>query len=377
MAGPNITTSEVLTAYLDCRRNKRGTAAAIEFDLDLAVNIVTLTRELRAHTWRPGSSMCFAVTTPKPREIWAAQFRDRVVHHVIYNRLRPRIEPRFIPTSFACIPGRGTLAAKRWAEQAMRRVTGGWTRPAWTLQMDVANFFVTINHRILLGLLLPHCPEPWLAHAVKQVISSDPRVGAHFPGNPDHLRQVPAHKSLWNTPAGRGLPIGNLTSQFAANVYLNELDQHIQHVLRPRFYGRYVDDLLLVDPDKARLIAGRDAITRYARERLALTMHPGKTRLQRARHGVDFVGYRILPHRTYMRRSTAARAIMAIKTCPPIDLLATTNSYLGIARHADTWRLRKRWAKTARQRGLIAAPDLTKMLARPAPPTPTPTATAS
>lgn len=366
MTDPQISTAEVLAAYFDCREHKRSADTTTEFEIDLTSNVVRLARELARQEWQPGTSMCFAVTTPKPREVWAARFRDRVVHHVIYRRLRPRFEPRFIATSFACIPGRGSLAAVRWAERSMRRATAGWTREAWALQLDVKNFFVSIDRRILLDLLLPRCHEPWLATAVERVFAHDVRVGAHFPGDPARLDEVPRHKSLWHSPPDKGLPIGNLTSQFAANVYMDVADQYVTRMLRPRRYGRYVDDLLLIDPDKDRLLFARDAIRSFLDQRLALTLHPGKTRLQPARHGVDFVGYRIMSHRAYVRASTATRAALAIATAPIDDLLATTNSYLGIARHADTFRLRGAWSAAARRRGLVPSPDRSRMIRPPA-----------
>lgn len=365
MTGPNIDNVEVLRAFFDCRARKRSTPAAAAFEMRLVENICRITRRLRDQTWKPGSSMCFAVTEPKPREVWAAQFSDRVVHHVIYNRLRPRLEKRFIPTSFACIPGRGTGAAITWAERSLRRVTAGWTRQAWVLQMDVSNFFTSIDRPTLLGQLREFCPEPWLWKAVETVFTHDVRVGAHLPGDREKLNLVPRHKSLWHAPDGKGLPIGNLTSQFAANVYMNPLDQHIQHVLKPRRYGRYVDDLMLMDPEKGKLVEARDAITAFAAEHLSLTMHPGKTHLQRAHHGVDFVGVRVLPHRTYMRRSTAQRGTVAIALADPDDLLAVANSYLGMAQGHSTFRLRGRWSRLAAMRGLTPVPDRSKMLQPP------------
>lgn len=374
MANEPVTTEEVLRAYRDCRRNKRNRTSTIEFEVDLTANITRIARQLADHTWRPGTSMCFAVTNPKPREVWAAQFADRVVHHVIYNRLRPRFEPSFLPTSFACIPGRGTHQAARWAERSLRRATAGWTRPAWTLQMDVANFFTSIDRHVLLDLLTPKIAEPWLAVAVERVVHHDVTIDAHFPGNPALLDQVPPHKSLWHAPSGKGLPIGNLTSQFAANVYMDVLDQHVVRTCRPRFYGRYVDDLLAVDPDRRRLAAMRDELPAFLRDRLRMEFHPGKTHLRNATAGVDFVGVVALPHRSYLRRSTARRGSRKLaKGGPAAGLMATANSYFGLARHVDTWRLRGAWSDKAARNGLVPADDRTKVTVpkeAPCPPAP-------
>jgi hypothetical protein len=363
LTGPP-TTEEVLTAYRECRRTKRAAWTTIEFETDLTSNIVTLTRQLADEQWSPGSLMCFAVTEPKPREIWAARFYDRVVHHVIYQRLRPRFEPRFIRTSFACIPGRGTLAGARWAERAVRSATAGWTRTAWALQLDIVSFFTSIDRAILYRQLATRIHEPWLDTAVRRVLFHDVTSDVHFPGNPRLLEQVPAAKSLWNTPPGKGLPIGNLTSQFGANVYMDLLDQHVIRELRPRAYGRYVDDLLAIDTDYRRLAEIRTAITEFAASQLQLTVHRGKTRIINCKAGVDFVGWVIAPHRRSLRRSTVKRANRRIteRRADPDELLATVNSYLGMARHGDTNRVRRRWTTAS---GLTPDDQHTKVTKEP------------
>jgi RNA-directed DNA polymerase len=368
VTGPDLTSKEVLQAYLDCRKRKRGKDATTLFETNLSHNIAKITRRLQDYSWRPGSSMCFVVTIPKAREIWAATFADRVVHHVIYNRLRPRIEPGFITTSFACIPKRGTLAAANWAHQSMRRATNGWTRPAWALQLDVANFFPSIDRNHLWSQVEPHCTEPWLESAVFHVVHHDVTKNAYLPGNPAELDAVPMKKSLWYAEPGKGLPIGNLTSQFCANVYMNEVDHFIEKRVRPRYYGRYVDDFLLIDQDKGRLLEARDQIDRFMKEKLSLTLHHGKTHLQPVSHGIDFVGWRLLPYRRYFRQNAAARAALAIRehAGDPDELLATLNAYLGVARHGNTFNLRSSWCEKASSDGvLVASPDRLKVMRRP------------
>lgn len=339
-----VTAEEVLTAYLGCRANKRRKPTTIEFENDLYRNIMRIVRELNDLIWQPSSAMCFAVTQPRTREIWAARFADRVVHHVIYNRLRPRFEPRFIRTSFACIEGRGALAAANWAQRKIRSATGGWTQTSYALQADVANFFPSIDRRILLDLLLQKVDEPWLDAAVRKVILTDVREGAHFPGNPKLLDRVPQHKSLWQAPDGKGLPIGNLTSQFAANIYLNELDQFVTRHLRPRAYGRYVDDVLLIDRDPTRLADIYVSMCDFLKANLLIDFHPDKTSLIDCAQGVDFVGWVIAPHRRTLRTTTVRRGERKIEQASGVDLMPTANSYFGLARHGNTYRARQRWA---------------------------------
>lgn len=349
VAGLEVTTTEVYQAYLDCRRHKRGKDATTLFEMNLGHNLVKITQELNQETWQPGSSMCFVVTRPKPREVWAATFNDRVVHHVIYNRLRPRIEPKFIITSFACIKNRGTLNAVNWASKAIRQVTNGHSREAWALQLDVANFFPTIDREILWKLIAPYCYESWLFKAIKQIINQDVTKFAYFPGDSTKLGLLPKHKSLWNAPAGKGLPIGNLTSQFAANIYLNEIDYFIKKHIRPQHYGRYVDDLLLMDTDKNKLLKARKQIADFLECELYLKLHHGKTRLQLVKHGVDFVGWRLMPYRRYIRQTTVSRANEQFYYFrdKPENYFNSMNSYLGMAIHGTTWNLRGRWQNRA------------------------------
>jgi len=245
----DLTIEEVIRAYECCRAQKRSAWTAIEFETNFSRNIMDIYNRVRDCTWKPDGHMCFVVMNPKPREVWASKFADRVVHHLVYNRLRPRFEPHWIATTFACIKDRGTTGASNWAERAARKVTRGWSQKAFVLQLDIRNFFPSINRSHLHDLLMPECNESWVRHLVNEVVNVDVRENAHFPGNSDLLELIPGHKSLWNARPGFGLPIGNLTSQFGANVYLSAMDQRIVRSGVARHYGRYVDDIVLMDAD--------------------------------------------------------------------------------------------------------------------------------
>lgn len=153
---------EALTqAYFDCRRTKRNSNSALAFELDLERNLMQLHTELNNGTWQPGPSICFVVTHPKPREVWAADFRDRIVHHLLYNQVGAGIEATFIADSCACIPGRGTLYAAKRLEAKVRSATQNWSRPCHYLKADLANFFVAIDKRVLDRQLRRLIDEPW------------------------------------------------------------------------------------------------------------------------------------------------------------------------------------------------------------------------
>ncbi len=356
----DLTIEEVIRAYECCRAQKRSAWTAIEFESNFSRNIMDIYHRVRDCTWKPDGHMCFVVMNPKPREVWASKFADRVVHHLVYNRLRPRFEPQWIANTFACIKGRGTTGASDWAEKAARKVTRGWSQKAFVLQLDIRNFFPSINRSYLHGLLMPACHESWVRHLVNEVVNVDVRDNAHFPGNSDLLELIPGHKSLWNARPGFGLPIGNLTSQFGANVYLSAMDQRIVRSGAARHYGRYVDDIVLMDADIERLRDAYRAIVDELSE-VDLVLHPQKTRCAPITDGFDFCGRFIKPRRTYLRRRTVRRAQNAIdKLTGSNHKGETVTSYLALARHCNSYRLRKKWAIKASQHGISFMGNLTR-----------------
>lgn len=268
----------LVPAWLDTRRTKRNTESAQAFEAELEQNLERLAERLIAGDYTPGRSICFVITRPKPREIWAAPFPDRIPHHLLYRHVGPRFERAFIADTCACIEGRGTLYAARRLEAKVRSITRNWSRPAFYLKCDIANFFVSIDKRILRDLLARRIHEPWWLDLAERILMHDPRPDVDVRGPRGRLALIPRHKSLFAQDAHHGLPIGNLSSQFFANVYLDELDQFVKHRLRARHYVRYVDDFVLLHESPQQLLAWRDAIERRLDERLRLELNPVKTR---------------------------------------------------------------------------------------------------
>ncbi len=350
---------ELISAYYDCRRAKRNTLSARLFEMDLERNIVALFDELAAGTYRPGPSICFIVTRPKAREVWAAGFRDRVVHHLLYNRVGPRFERSFIADSCACIAGRGTLYAARRLESKIRSVSGNWGRPAWYLKCDIANFFVAIDKRALWNLLAARISEPWWSDLASTILFHDPRPDVILRCAPEQLALVPAHKRLGNQPEHRGLPIGNLSSQFFANVYLNELDQFAKHGLRAAHYLRYVDDFLLLHESRGWLAAMHAEIEAFLPRELGVQLNPAKTIIQPVARGVDFVGQVIKPWRRQIRPRVVREALA--RTHIADDVFVTANSYFGLLRQATASHLdRAQLANVVRARGFAVDRTFTK-----------------
>jgi RNA-directed DNA polymerase len=352
---------EVVVAYLDCRRGKRNTPSALAFEMRLARNLFRLYERLVDGTYEPGVSKRFAVRRPKLREVWAADFTDRIVHHLLHNRIAARFERSFIADSCACIPGRGTLYAATRLESKIRSVTQNWTRPAYYLKCDLANFFVSIDKNIVFELLAPKITEPWWLELARTILFHDPRKNYEIRGVPSDLDLVPPHKRLTNQPAHLGLPIGNLPSQFLANVLLNPLDQRAKHQLRARHYIRYVDDFLFLHESADWLNAVLADITEFLPTRLGVRLNSSKTILQPIERGVDFVGQVIKPWHRYTRHRTVNEAVRRIRVADEVDLMSLANSYFGLVRQAgSSHHDQARIANAVRQRGNAVNKQLTK-----------------
>ena len=292
----------------------------MRFEFDVEANLLQLQTELCEHTWRPGRSICFVTDGPKPREVFAADFRDRIVHHLLVAHLEPLFEARFIADSFACRIGKGTLAASDRLTTFLRRITANGQRRAYTLKLDVASFFTSIDKIRLAEILertVRHPERRWL---IRTILFHDPTADYRFkphgpkgtrsrprPGPGSDAYPIPANKSLFGKENRHGLPIGNLTSQFWANVYLNELDQFVKRELGVKFYVRYVDDLVLLSENPTQLESWHAAIKLFLGEKLGLKLRAEPAAPHRASSGVDFVGWQTFwSHRLPRQRALAA-----------------------------------------------------------------------
>jgi hypothetical protein len=351
----------LVQAYLDCRRTKRTSASAMAFEDMAEHHLYQLYEELASGTYQPGRSVCFVITHPKPREVWAARFRDRIVHHLLYNFIAPRFHARFVADSCACIPGRGTLYAARRLEHQVRSYTNNWARPSHYLKCDLANFFVSIDKSVLLEQLQRQVTEPWWMELAKVILMHDPRQDVEVRGTRAELALVPPHKSLFNAPDGHGLPIGNLSSQFFANVLLDDLDKFAKHRLQAPHYVRYVDDFILLHDSPQWLNQARQQIEAKLAD-LHLQLNPRKTILQPVARGIDFVGHLVKPWHRITRRKTVHMALDRLQDMPAAELHQSANSYFGLLRQAThSHHDRTRVAQLMLQRGHVVAGDMTKI----------------
>jgi RNA-directed DNA polymerase len=343
--------------YLSCRSNKRNTINALRFEARQELNLLALREALTTRTYRPAPSVCFVTTRPKLREIFAADFADRVVHHVLVGYLERYWERVFIHDSYACRKGKGVHAAVDRLQRFIRQATANGQRRAWYLQLDIRNYFMRIDKAILWRLLAPHIADDDARWLTELLVFHDCTEGHILKCAPEEMARVPAHKTLLRCEPGKGLPIGNLNSQFFANVYLNGLDQFVKHRLHCRHYIRYCDDFVLLSADRDELLDWRRHIERYLDAELALALNP-RERLRPVSDGVDFLGYivrrdyrlvrRRVVHackarlRAYRELLVSAHDGAATYRFDAGDLLrlhATLSSYLGHFRRANAHAL--------------------------------------
>lgn len=236
--------SDLYEAYYDARRHKRNKPYQKRFEANLDENLNELCDELFSRTYKPRPSTCFIITDPKKREVFAADFRDRIVHHLYYNYMHEMFERTFIHDTYSCIKGRGTHYGIGRLESHIRKESQGFTVPCYVMKMDIRGYFMHIDRRRLLDICVAtidrmalhrvskHRCERWcevvdidfVKYLTSEIVMLDSLVGCSVKGEPSDWDNLPHDKSLFHTPQGCGLPIGNLTSQLFSNVYLNVLD---------------------------------------------------------------------------------------------------------------------------------------------------------
>lgn len=307
---------DLFDAYFDARYTKRNSRSQLGFELCYESNLFVLAEQLqnRSYTLSPGK--CFITDVPVKREIYASLFKDRVVHHLLFNYLAPLFEKQFIYDSYSCRVGKGTLLGVKRFDHHLRSVTENYTKQAYILQLDIRGYFMSINRAKLYEIIqrrLGRCSKKDLEgldmklidFLLKKILFRNPIEGVQIVGRKSDWIGLPDSKSLLKAPPGVGLPIGDLTSQLFSNIYLNELDHYVKRVLGVKHYGRYVDDFFLMHPSKRYLKECIGKIDSFLHNELELTLHPKKIRLADARYGGIFLGACIKPHRIYAGKRTA------------------------------------------------------------------------
>lgn len=297
----------------------------MRFGRNLEENLIELQNELIYETYQPGVYYTFCVEEPKHRVIMAAPFKDRVLHHAICNIIAPIFERGFFFHSYACRDGKGTLAGVEATERMLRSYGG---KKAYCLKCDVYHYFASIDHHVLKHLIRKRIGDKRMLKLIDIIIDS--------------------------TDESIGIPLGNLTSQLFANIYLTELDRFVKQELRARHYIRYMDDFILLSDDKAELRRWRKDIEGFLDEKLHLHLNH-KTAIFPVSHGIDFLGYRIFPNKRLLRKRLIKRMRKTLKHFQHgkdvswTHARGTVSSWLGIVCHSDAKSIREAMEDIARR----------------------------
>ena len=283
-------------------------------------NVLELHHELSARTYKHGGYHHFKIVDPKPRDIYKARVRDRLVHHALYRILYTFFDRTFIFDSYSCRNGKGTHRAMNRFRTFAHKVSKNDTRTCWILKCDIRKFFASIDQRILLNILRRCLSDERIINLLQNII-----------------------ESFSSTQVGKGLPLGNLTSQLLVNIYMNEFDQFVKHKMKAKYYIRYADDFVFMSQDRERLMSLMPCIRAYLHDTLKLELHPDKVFVKTLASGVDFLGWVHFPDHRVLRTATKRRMFRRIKETNMKP--ETVNSYLGLLTHGNARKLTQ-WINT-------------------------------
>jgi len=315
-------------AFKKARKRKTSKYYVIEFEEKLAENLSDLRIELLFHSYNPKPLKTFIIKDPKTRKISKSQFRDRVIHHTLCNIIEPIFDKTFIYDSYANRKRKGSLKALERFDYFKRKVSKNNTQSCYILKADIKHYFETVDHEILIRIICKKIKDQKVIWLINQILNN------------------------YETKAeGKGMPLGNLTSQFFANIYLNELDYFVKHNLKAKYYIRYVDDFVVFHREKQILEEYKNKINNYLKNELKLELHPNKTKIIPLREGVQFLGYRIFYYhkllrkinkRKFMKNFNEKLSLYTTKQISYEELISSLQGWFGYSRWANTYKFRKK-----------------------------------
>ena len=279
-----------------------------EFQLRLMDNILSLHYDLKNKTYRHGGYHAFNISDPKPRNIHKASVRDRLLHHAVYRVLYPYFDKKFIHDSYSCRLNKGTHKALERFKYFARKVSKNNTKQCWILKCDIKKFFASIDHNSLRYIIAKYVSDKDILWLLSQIIDS------------------------FEITPGKGLPLGNLTSQLLVNIYMNEFDQFVKHKLKTKYYIRYADDFVFLSNNKQHLTHIRHGVDAFLKERLKLELHPDKVFIKTLSSGVDFLGWVHFPDYRVLRTTTKRRMLKNL-------LPKSRPSYLGMLKWGNAFNI--------------------------------------
>jgi len=310
-----ISLENLLLAWGEFLKGKRIKKDVQDFQFRLMDNVLSLHTDLKTKKYQHGNYYAFNISDPKPRNIHKALVRDRLLHHAIYRQMYPFFDRVFIQDSYSCRKLKGTHRALKKFQSYVYKVSKNNTKTLWVLKCDIRKFFASVDHSLLFEILGKYVVDPDIIWLIRQIV-----------------------KSFSSTAPGKGLPLGNLTSQLLVNVYMNEFDRFMKEILKVKYYIRYADDFVILDTDKDKLIEMVPKIADFLEENLKLSLHPDKISIRTISSGVDFLGWvHFFDHRV-LRPATKRRMLRKIQEGISEQSL---ESYRGLLKHGNTKKLKE------------------------------------
>jgi RNA-directed DNA polymerase len=309
-----ISLENLLLAWKEFLCGKKKKDDVLEFQRNLMANIIKLHNELKDKTYKHGPYQAFKINDPKPRDIHKALVCDRLLHHAVYRILYPFFDTKFIFDSYSCRDLKGTHRAIKRFNDFVRKVSQNNSRQCWILKCDVRKFFASIDHHVLMEILKESIADQDILELLSKIIGS-----------------------FYSTAPGKGLPLGNLTSQLLVNIYMNKFDQYVKHRIKTKYYIRYADDFVFLSHDREELVKILSEITMFLTEKLKLSLHPDKVSIEAISSGIDFLGWvNFIDHRV-LRTVTKKRMFRNIEQKEGNK--ETVASYLGMLGHGNGYKL--------------------------------------
>src|SRR3989344_4473131 len=312
-------------AFKKARKHKTKKDYVIKFENSLKENLLQLRNELIFHIYQPRPLETFIIRDSKTRKISKSDFRDRVIHHALVNILEPIFDKFFIYDSYANRKNKGTLKAVKRFDYFKIKVSKNNTKNCFILKADIKHYFETVSHDILILILRKKIYDKKVIWLIKKILLND------------NTKEI-------------GIPLGNLTSQFFANVYLNELDYFVKHKLKAKYYIRYVDDFVILHSSKKQLFEWKEKINKFLKENLKIELHPDKSKIILLNRGPPFLGFRIFNYHKLLKKKNIRNFKRKLKlfSKDKIDydkIYESLQGYFAYMKHADTYNLRKELIK--------------------------------
>lgn len=358
----NMKKEDIFEAYFNCRTGKRRTASALDYEVDYETRLIDLLNRINKRVYRPTMSTCFVVTRPRFREVFAASFEDRVIHHYAVLRLEPMFEKIFSNRAFSCRKGKGQLFGVNMLFNDIKECSANYTGDCYIMKLDLKGFFMSISKRMAYNMVDKFIVENYkgsdiedLRYVCKIIILHEPEKDCEIRSPANLWEHLPENKSLFTNGGGLGLAIGNIFSQHFANFLLNNLDWYIEE-LGIKYHGRYVDDIYLIHENREKLLSCvhpiRELLSKYG-----LAINEKKFYLQHYTKGVQFTGAIVKPNKIYCGSriiNNFKQAVKRLNNSTNINEIkrsvSSINSYLGLLRQHNEYNNRKKLLGMINQR---------------------------